>query len=80
VGGPGADPRSTAESASTATPPTSGAARHEEVRVRLVRHTARARQTAGHPDEHAQPPIRTRSRPSPTPPATLRTHTRGTLT
>jgi len=75
VGGPGAGPRATAESSRATTP----AARHEEVRVRLVRRATRARQTAGHPDEHAQPAIRIHLRPPPERAATLRrAHTRVT--
>jgi len=75
MGGRGAGPRATAEGARAATPPTA-AARHEEIRVCLVRRTPRARQTAGHPDEHAQPAIWIHLGPSPEPAATSRTHSR----
>lgn len=63
VGGRGHGPQTVAESAAgTSDGPdgrrhrTSGG-RHEEVRVRLVRDAARARQTARVPDEHAGPNV-----------------------
>jgi len=79
VGGRGAGPRATAEGTRAATPRTA-AARHEEIRVCLVRRTTRARQTAGHPDEHAQPAFWIHLRPSPESAAFPRTHTRVTPT
>lgn len=84
MGGQGHGTRAAVEGTFTAAATAASAQgrRYEEVRVRLVRRAARARQTiAGVPDEHAQPQATRGSSGTSEPPAKRhRSNTRGTLT